>query len=176
MDNCLRELKDIENDYADDNVEIRIRQKEFYAPQYLIEKIKQHVNDLINQNAVCVIQKIGHSTSSIDEEMIVQLNQIARRHYCRIEKTESKIEMQVHSVPKALAKTSLSSKNTIEQSNLFCSSLSVRKISILNGSIEIHTAAHPTSLLVRESVFLSGIYILFILERRYCYYNRCKSN
>jgi hypothetical protein len=176
VDNCLQKLKDIESDYADDSVQIRIRQKEFYAPQYLIEKIQQHINELIYQTAVCVIQKIGYSISSIKNEMIAQLNQIAKRHYCRIEKTVSKIEMQVHPVPKALAKTSLTSKNIVEQSNAFCSLWSVKKISVLSGSIEIHTAAHSMSLSVTKNVFLCYNCIFSILEGRYCCFNRCRSN
>jgi len=147
-------LKEIENDYKDDNVQIRIRLKEFYAPQYLIDKIKQDVYELISQTTICIIQKIGNSIPSMDEH-ITKLNEIARRYYCNIEKVDTKIEMQVHSVPKALEKTAVSSKQMIEQSNAFCSSMHIRKISVLNGSIELHTDDHSRSPSVRKYVFLS---------------------
>ena len=99
------------------------------------------------------------------DEQITKLNEIARRYYCNIEKIESKIEMQVHSVPKALAKTAVSSKQMIEQSNTFCSSMYIRKISVLNGSIELHTDDHCRSPSVRKYVFLNDRYSIFNFKR-----------
>ncbi|CAF4260209.1 unnamed protein product [Rotaria sp. Silwood2] len=139
VDNSLQQLKDIESDYKNDNVQIRIRQKEFYAPQYRIEEIKQRIYELICQTIICSIQMIENSLSLIDDNNS-QLNEIAKNYCCRIERIESKAEMQVFPIPKALTKTSSTPSLTIRQSDAFCSSLSVKKISVLNGSVEIYTA------------------------------------
>ena len=61
--------------------------------------------------------------------------------------------MQVLPVPKALTKTTSTSKVLVEQANAFQLQLSVRKISVLNGSIEIHTVDHTTASPVRKIVF-----------------------
>ena len=109
-----------------------------------------------------VIQNIGSSVL-LNDEKIAQIDQIARQHYCRIERVESKSEMQVLPVPKALTKTTSTSKVLVEQSNAFQPQLSIRKISIRNGSIEIHLVDHVTVPPVREKVFFSDKYILSIL-------------
>lgn len=148
LDNCLEELKDIENEYKDDNVKIRIRQKEFNAPQYLIEKIKEKISELMFLLATSQFKKIGNSFI-LTNEQIKQLNQIARGNKCRIEKIDTKTEREVYSIPKTLSQSSNTSTFIIEQSNEFCSSLSMRKISVLNGSIEIYLTNQSTTIPVR---------------------------
>jgi hypothetical protein len=137
LENSLQHLTDLQNQYIDDNVKIRIRQKEFCAPQYLIDKIKQQINQLISQSAICLIQKIGKNILLTDEDNS-QLNKIATRNNCRIETIHSKNEIQVFTIPKSLTETSIPSKLIIEQSNQFSSSFTVSKISLSNGSIQIH--------------------------------------
>jgi hypothetical protein len=147
-------LKDLERQYSDDSVIIRIRQKEFYAPQYLIDKIKQQINAFICLTAVCVVQKIGDHIFLTDQNN-AQLTQIVKKYGCRIEKIDSKTEIQTFQIPKALNETSVTSSITIEQSNEFCSLLSVRKFSVSNGSVEIHQADRSMCLIVGESIFHS---------------------
>jgi hypothetical protein len=151
MDYCLQQLKDIESEYKDDNVQIHIREKEFHAPQYLIDRIKQQINELICQTVVFVIQKIDNTTSLTDEENVA-LNKIAKQHNCRIENVESKHEMQVYSIPKALAETMFTSALIVEQSKTFCATSSMRKLSVLHGSIEVYTADQSRSIMVIASV------------------------
>ncbi|CAF4746587.1 unnamed protein product [Rotaria sp. Silwood1] len=148
VDNCLQQLKNIESDYKNDNVQIRIRQKEFYAPQYRIEAIKQHINELIYQSTTFTIQKLENSVCLTDDDS-ARLNEIAKKHCCRIERIESNVEMQIHPIPKALITTSATSSLFIQQSNTFCSSLSVKKMSVLNGSIEVYTPDYSMPCSVR---------------------------
>ncbi|CAF1085138.1 unnamed protein product [Rotaria sp. Silwood1] len=152
VDNCLQQLKNIESDYKNDNVQIRIRQKEFYAPQYRIEAIKQHINELIYQSTTFTIQKLENSVCLTDDDS-ARLNEIAKKHCCRIERIESNVEMQIHPIPKALITTSATSSLFIQQSNTFCSSLSVKKMSVLNGSIEVYTPDYSMPCSVSKQIF-----------------------
>jgi hypothetical protein len=124
----LHQLKDLERKYSDDGIVIRIRQKEFYAPQYLIDEIKHKINGFICQTAVFIIRKIGDHSFLTDEDN-VQLTQIVKKYGCRIEKIDSKVHIQTIQIPKALTKSLVTSNVLIEQSNQFSSSLSVRHIS-----------------------------------------------
>jgi hypothetical protein len=129
-------------------VKIRIRLKECSAPQYLTEKIKQKINELMFHTVICQFQNIGNFIQLTNDQN-QQLSQIARHHYCRIEKIDTKTEMKVYSIPNALSQTPNTLNSIIEQSNAFCSTLSMRKISVLNGSIEIHLTNQSTSITVR---------------------------
>lgn len=148
MDNCIEQLKDIEDEFKDDGVKIRMRQKEFRAPQYLIEKMKQRVKELIFQTVNYRFEKIGNSFELTDDNNN-QLNRIAQHNYCRIEKIETKSEMKIYPIPKALSQLPNMSSSIIQQSKKFYSSLSVRKISVLNGSIEIYLTDQTISIPVR---------------------------
>ncbi|CAF1449677.1 unnamed protein product [Rotaria sordida] len=145
LENCVEQLNDIENEYKNDCVKIRIRQKEFSVPQYLIGKIKQKIHELMIQTIICKYQKIGNSIL-LNDDNNKQFYQIAKRNYCRIEKIEIKTEMNVYSIPKALSQTSNISNSIIQQSNEFTSSLSMKKISVLNGSIEIYLTNQSISI------------------------------
>ncbi|CAF1313135.1 unnamed protein product [Rotaria sp. Silwood1] len=137
IENCIDELQDIENEYKDDNVKIRIRLKEFSAPQYLIETIKEKLKGLMVQKTIFQYQKIGNSIELTDNHSD-ELKRIARQNYCRIEGIETKTGMKLYSIPKALSQSSNVSSSIVQNSNEFISSLSARKISIMNGSIEIY--------------------------------------
>ncbi|UJR11256.1 hypothetical protein I4U23_015438 [Adineta vaga] len=138
IDNCLQQLADIENHYVNDNVKIRLQQKEFYAPQYLIEKIKEEINELICETVICTIKTIDNSALLSDENK-AQLDRISTQYSCRIERVVSKTELQIFRIPKAVSNATSPISNTmLEQSNQFCSSLSLRAISTSNISIQIH--------------------------------------
>ncbi|CAF3609150.1 unnamed protein product [Rotaria socialis] len=145
LENCIHELKDIENEYKDDCVKIRIRLKEFSAPQYLIDNIKQKIRELMIQIVTCQFHKIGNSITLTNDNN-KQLNRIARHNYCRIEKLETKTEMKVYSIPKALSPSVNISNSIMLQSNEFVSALSMRKMSVLNGSIEIYLTNQSDSI------------------------------
>lgn len=137
LENCTEQLKDIQDEYKDDAVKIRIRSKEFCAPQYLIETIKQKIYELIYENIICQYEKIGNSITLTDNHKN-QLYKIAKYNYCRIEKLETKLDIKVYSIPKALSTTANVSSSIVQQSNELTSSLSIRQISVLKGSIEIY--------------------------------------
>ncbi|CAF3631775.1 unnamed protein product [Rotaria sp. Silwood1] len=152
LENCTEQLKDLEHEYKDDCLRIRIRDKEFSAPQYLIDRIQEKIKRLFIQTSTFQYQKLGDSLQITDENY-KKLNQIAQYNYCRIEKIETKAEMKAYSVPKALSPTLNISSSIIEQSNEFISSLSMRKIAILNGSIEIYLANETSSILLMSEIF-----------------------
>jgi hypothetical protein len=103
---------------------------------------------------VFVIRKIGDHSFLTDEDN-VQLTQIVKKYGCRIEKIDSKVHIQTIQIPKALTKSSVASNVLIEQSNQFSSSLSVRQLSLPNGSIEIHRANQSTCLAVSDVTVIS---------------------
>jgi hypothetical protein len=78
---------------------------------------------------------MGNTNTLTDDER-TEINQIARRNYCRIEKIDSQTDWIVCSIPKA-----------------FSSSVSMRKISILQSSIEIYLINPTTSIPVRLTFF-----------------------
>ncbi|CAF1601334.1 unnamed protein product, partial [Didymodactylos carnosus] len=137
MDECSQKLKEIEIQYKHDNVKLGIRQNEFQAPVYLIDKIKESINKMIFETFTVTFETISHVPSS---EEISDLKQLAQQHNCHVDKIDTKTEIKVLSIPKGLAAAShLVSKLTIEQSNAFCSSTLVfRKASVSTASIKIH--------------------------------------
>ncbi|CAF1159377.1 unnamed protein product [Rotaria sordida] len=137
LENSIEQLKDIEDEHKDDCVKIRIRETEFSAPQYLIDKIHEKIKQLMIQPVIFQYKGIGNSVQLTDDD-IKKVHHIAEYNYCRIEKIESKVEMKVYSIPKASSQLTNISSSIIQQSNEFISSLSMRKISVLNGSIEIY--------------------------------------
>lgn len=129
-----------------------MRQKEFYAPQYLVDKITQEIMAFICFTTVFIVQKIGDHIFLTDENN-THLTQIAEKYGCRIGKIDSKIEIQTFQVPRALTGTSVASSMIIEQSNQFYSLLSVGKFPIFDDSIEIHNACRAKLSMVIESSF-----------------------
>lgn len=78
-----------------------------------------------------------------------------KKYGCSIEKIDSKVQMQTIQIPKALTKNSVVSSVLIEQSRQFLSSLSVRKLSTSNGSIEIHRSNRSTCLAISDVSVIS---------------------
>lgn len=140
LDNCIDALKDIENEYKDDHVKIRIRLREFTAPQYLIAKIKQQINELIIEKSICRFQQIDNSIVLTNEQRR-KIYQIARNNHCQIETIEIKFDVEVYTIPNAPLSES--------QSDQSHSWMSARKISILNSSIEIYLTNQSNSIPVR---------------------------
>ncbi|CAF3806468.1 unnamed protein product [Rotaria sp. Silwood1] len=145
LENCIEQLKDIEDEYKDDCVKIRIRKTEFSAPQYLIDKIHEKIKQLMIQPVIFQYMEIENSVQLTDDD-IKKIRHIAEYNYCRIEKIDSKMEMKVYSIPKASSQLTNISSSIIQQSNEFISSLSMRKISVLNGSIEIYLTDQTRSI------------------------------
>ncbi|CAF3163530.1 unnamed protein product, partial [Rotaria sp. Silwood2] len=145
LDNCIEQLDDIENEYKKDSVKIRIRQKEFSAPQYLLEIIEKKIQKLLIHRIVCQYEQIGNSILLTDYDYR-QLNRLVYVNYGRIDQIETKTIMKVYSIPKASSIISNISNSLIQQSNEFFSSLSMRKISVLNGSIEIYLTNQSSSM------------------------------
>ncbi|CAF1314178.1 unnamed protein product [Rotaria sordida] len=145
LDNCIEQLDDIENEYKNDNVKIRIRLKEFSSPQYLLETIEKKIQKLLPHRIVCQYEQIGNSILLTDYDYR-QLNRLVYVNYGRIDQIETKTIMKVYSIPKASSTTSNISNSLIQQSNEFFSSLSMRKISVLNGSIEIYLTNQSSSI------------------------------
>ncbi|CAF1342365.1 unnamed protein product [Didymodactylos carnosus] len=154
IDNCLQKLKDIETQYKDDNVKLRIRENTYHAPQYLIETIKQLITKLISYTVTFTVENIIEHNLTLADKEKSQLEYIAQKHNCKIVKIEIKTKRKICTIPKALTTSTIpsTSKLIIEQSNTFCSSFSMRKASVLNGSIEIHKARNFKSLMVDVGV------------------------
>lgn len=153
MDNCLEQAKDIEEEYKDDSVKIRIRQKDFSAPQYLAEKIRQKINEFMFHTLICQYQTMGNSIV-VSTQQHEQIQRLLTSSNCRIEKKETRTSMEVYSIPKALSSSSNTSNAIIEQSQDFSATLSVRKISIAHGSIEVHLTNRTKSIPV-SFIFLT---------------------
>ncbi|CAF2751248.1 unnamed protein product [Rotaria sp. Silwood2] len=145
LDNCIEQLDDIENEYKNDSVKIRIRLKEFSAPQYLLETIEKKIQKLLIHRIICQYEQIGNSILLTDYDYR-QLNRLVYVNYGRIDQIETKTIMKVYSIPKASSIISNISNSLIQQSNEFFSSLSMRKISVLNGSIEIYLTNQSSSM------------------------------
>ena len=145
LDHCCEQIQDIEDEYKDDHVKIRLRSKEFSAPQYVAEKVKQKLNDLIFYSTVCRFRKMGHDITFTDDQC-THIYQIARRNYCRLEKIENQTDWIVCSIPRAISSSATTSNLTLKHSNELCSRLSMRKISILQSSIEIYLTQETTSI------------------------------
>lgn len=133
----MEEVKGIEEEYKDDGVKIRIRQKNFSAPQYLSETIRHKINELMFHVLICQYHKMGDSFV-LTTEQHEQIEKLVRSYYCRVEKMETKSSVEIYPIPKALSLVSNASNSVIEQSQQFSARLSVRKIAVANGSIEIH--------------------------------------
>jgi hypothetical protein len=95
---------------------------------------------------------MGNTNTLTDDER-TEINQIARRNYCRIEKIDSQTDWIVCSIPKAFSSSVPASNLAIQRSSELCASLSMRKISILQSSIEIYLINPTTSIPVRLTFF-----------------------
>ena len=150
LENCLEQIQEIQNAYKDDNVEIRLRQKQINAPRYLMDTIKKKLSELLCYSTTFQFFSIG-SVIALTDEQHEQLNQIARKNYCRIEKIDRQTDWIVCSIPKALSFTVPKSNLLIERSNELCSSITMKKMAISRSTIEIYLEDQNVSLLVRQS-------------------------
>ena len=154
LDECSQQLRDIESQYKDNEVKLNILQNQFQAPEYLVGKMKILINQMIFETFKVKFDRIETETSqSLTEKEKLDLQQVALINNCQITKIDSKSTTRICLVPKALTTTTISrpSQFIIEQSTLLCSSASTFQMaSILNASIELHTASSPlTELKVR---------------------------
>lgn len=138
----------MENEYKDDHVQIRIRQKEINAPQYLIDKVQQKLNELLLYSTVCRFCKLSTTITLTDDER-TQLYCLARKNYCRIDKINVETDWIVCSIPKAFPPSAVTSSLVVQRSKEFSSSLSMKKISLLESSIEIYLTEQTTFVPVR---------------------------
>ncbi|CAF4018972.1 unnamed protein product, partial [Adineta steineri] len=145
LDHCCEQIQNIEDEYKDDHVKIRIRLKEFSAPQYVAEKVKQKITDLILYTTICRFSKMSTEIVFTDDQR-THIYQIARKNYCRIEKIDNQTDWIVCPIPKAFSSSSATSNLTVQRSNEFYSGLSMKKISILQSSIEIYLTDQITSI------------------------------
>lgn len=144
-------MKTIEEEYKDDGVKIRIRQKNFSAPQYLSGTVRYKINELMFHVLICQYHKIGDSFV-LTTQQHEQMQKLVQSHHCRIEKIQTRTSTEVYSIPKALSLVSNPSNSIIDQSQQFSARMSVRKIAVANGSIEIHLVNQIRSILVSCSV------------------------
>ncbi len=158
MDNCSQNLHEIEAQYKDHNIKLNIRQNEFQAPEYLVEKIKKMINRMIFEIFTLTFDRIETKTSSqsLTAKEQAHLEYEILMNNCRIEKMEFISKRKSYSIPKAVA-ISKPSKHITEQSKILSSSeFAFQKMSILNASIEIHVRPDPlTDLEVSISYLVS---------------------
>jgi hypothetical protein len=147
LDNCVRQLKNIELEHKDDNVKIQIRENLFYAPQYLTSKIKQLINTLIFQTATIIFQCIENACMLTTNENL-KLEQITRKYNCQIEKVDIQTKNEIVKLPKArtTSTTQSTSKFIIQESNRFVTTLTMlKRLSTSIGGIEIHKTNNSTA-------------------------------
>ncbi|CAF3978904.1 unnamed protein product [Rotaria magnacalcarata] len=147
LDECSEKLREIERQYTDDDVKFNVRQNEFQAPEYLVEKVKASINQMIFDNFTVTFELITPEASQVlttKEE--TELKYFALINNCRTMVIETKCKRKAFSVPKALTRTPISrlSKYITEQSTLFSSSDFIYyKAAVSHASIEIHsTSSH----------------------------------
>ncbi|CAF3767822.1 unnamed protein product [Rotaria sordida] len=140
LDNCVHQLENIEHEYKDDNVKIRIRENQLYVPHYLKIKIQQRINNLIDQQYPITFQYIGNDSILTNNEKL-QLEEIAGRFKCQIDKIDLQTKKEIITLPK-ITNTSTSKstpKLIIKQSKEFYYSLSISKKTLIsNSTIELH--------------------------------------
>ncbi|CAF2915481.1 unnamed protein product [Rotaria sp. Silwood2] len=147
LDNCLHQLETIEYEYKDDNVKIKIRENQLYAPHYLKIKIQQRINNLIDQQYPLIFQYIGNDSILTNDEKL-QLEEIAGQFKCQIDKIDLQTKKEIVTLPKVINTSTLKSspKFIIKKSKEFYSSLSLLKTtSIANSTIELHLANDVTA-------------------------------
>ncbi|CAF3103620.1 unnamed protein product [Rotaria sp. Silwood2] len=147
LDNCLHQLETIEFEYKDDNVKIKIRENQLYAPHYLKIKIQQRINNLIDQQYPLIFQYIGNDSILTNDEKL-QLEEIAGQFKCQIDKIDLQTKKEIVTLPKVINTSTLKSspKFIIKKSKEFYSSLSLLKTtSIANSTIELHLANDVTA-------------------------------
>ncbi|CAF1505742.1 unnamed protein product, partial [Didymodactylos carnosus] len=114
---CQQELKDIEEEYADDGVVIisKIHNGEVLAPEYLKDRTEYRLGELILQLGAITYDYRTEMCPAVVDKETVRLAATARRYNCR-----SEIEVQtfhkIFTVPKATV------DDNIEQSDVFCDS------------------------------------------------------
>ncbi|CAF3581457.1 unnamed protein product [Rotaria sp. Silwood1] len=147
LDNCIHQLENIELEYKDDNVKIKIRENQLYAPDYLKIKIQQRIYNLIDQQYPITFQYITNNSILTNDEKL-QLEEIAQQFHCQINKIDLQTKKELVTLPK-ITNTSTSkstSKFIIKQSKEFYYSLSIlKKTLISNSTIELHLAHDRTA-------------------------------
>ena len=124
-------MRQIEINNKSYDVELRLRSKEFSAPQHLKDEIESNIKQLLSQSSTLTFKSI-ELTKDIAETAEKYVKIIARRSRCYIT-TTIKYKSQYCIIPKA-------SKSIVKQSDDFLSSSDVfNRINIANGSIEVRT-------------------------------------
>ncbi|CAF0983783.1 unnamed protein product [Rotaria sordida] len=142
LDNYVHEIKNLEIDYKDDNIKIKIRENIIIAPQYLIIKIKQLIQSKIFQTITLIFRYIKNAFILTEKDHL-KLTTLAQNYHCEINKIDTATKKELIILPKG--KNTTTSKYIMNQSNQFYSSLSIwKKLSISNNTIEIHTSYDST--------------------------------
>ncbi|CAF4688533.1 unnamed protein product [Rotaria sp. Silwood1] len=134
-----KELKAIEKEYQKDNIKIRIRHDEFYAPEKFKNDIELRMNSLLSSLESIIFECMPLYYDIADKE-ILHLKNIARKNHCGCE-LKLKKQLKSYTIPKAMETSStinLVSRSLMKQSELFCSLPVVsQQAKTLNGSIEV---------------------------------------
>ncbi|CAF3564415.1 unnamed protein product [Rotaria sp. Silwood1] len=134
-----KELKAIEKEYQKDNIKIRIRHDEFYAPEKFKNDIELRMNSLLSSLESIIFECMPLYYDIADKE-ILHLKNIARKNHCGCE-LKLKKQLKSYTIPKAMETSStinLVSRSLMKQSELFCSLPVVsQQAKSLNGSIEV---------------------------------------
>jgi hypothetical protein len=140
-------------------VELRLREHEFLAPEYLREEIESRIIKLLSHSATLTFKSIQLS-KDIAEQANKHLKFLLPRNYCNIH-TELEYQSRCYAIPKASSSNMQVSKSILEQSDQFRCSMEVfNGIVIKNGSIEIRTGDIALQK-VSEISILNYIFLLF---------------
>lgn len=158
LDECSEKLRDIEHQYKDDNVKFCVRQNEFQAPEFLIRKMKELINQMIFDTFT--IEFNGTLTDTEESE----LKHLALINNFQTINIEAKPKTKICSIPKAVTQNPISnlSKFIKEQSTIILSSESIfYKKSVLQASIEIHIISEQ---FLNQKVQIARMIFVFFLH------------
>ena len=167
LENCVPQLKHIELEHKDDNVKIIIRENLFYAPQYLISKIKDMINSLIFLRSIITFQTIQNNFMLTTNENF-ELEKIAQKFSCQIDRIDIENNNEIIKLPKTQGTSTIKliSKLVIQQSNQFLNTQTIfKRLSTSNdhSAIEIHKTIHskiPIVSYIQKKLFFFSISIL----------------
>ena len=143
----MDDIRGIENQYRDDGVKILIRQKEILASPSLVNIIRRRLMSLLHYSSVfrfeTSIDRIP--LSDADQQ---KLNAIASAQHCKLQRVEYQDDVQIFSIPKATSNPTKSWDSLLQRSEALDTCLTVKKLPIMNGSIEVYFGREKTTVKV----------------------------
>lgn len=138
-------------------MKIRIRHQEFTSPKYLVDKIKQRLNELITYSSTWTFCKMDNATLALSDDQWREISTIARRNFCQIQKIDFEADSIIISIPKAVSTSKTTSSLVLQRSHQLSSSLSMKQIPIAQGFIETHLTSQTKTIPVSSLRLCSNL-------------------